>query len=131
MPEGSVAIPNTETTYKHHEAGIKEMEKRYNDRYPVLHHPVKSLKVTTFYSPDKVARQEAVNKYHKGKALPPVTINDNSEISDNHHLWELAKEFKLSHVPVIVTGNPSLKKDLECKLRQVPVLGQEDTNGNK
>src|SRR5690606_13613724 len=50
--------------------------------------------------------------------LPPVKINPRGEILENAHLVDLAKKHGISHVPVIVIGNPTLKKQLEEKLKK-------------
>lgn len=132
MPQGGRNSPNSENTYKHHENDIKDMERKHSNRYPVLHHPIGDIKNRKpFYSTDKQKYQAALHKYHKGEALPPIVINDRSEVVDNHHLLDLARDLKLSHVPVVVTGNPGLKKDLERKLRDVPVEEAEDSKGKK
>lgn len=107
------------STLDHHEDGIKDLEKRQSNRFPVLHHEVSGLKNTDHnYSTDKAAYAEAEKKYKAGDKLPPVKINPRGEILENAHLVDLAKKHGISHVPVIVIGNPSLKKDLETKLKR-------------
>lgn len=132
MPEGTRNPKQEEHTYKHHENDIKDMERRFSNRFPVLHHPTQDIKNRKpFYTTDKKKYDEAMHKYNKGEALPPVTVNDRSEVVDNHHLLDLAKDLKLSHVPVVVTGNPGLKKDLEASLRKVPEEDVEESGGGK
>lgn len=118
------------STFAHHEDGIKEMEKRQSNRFPVVHHPTHGLKNTDHnYRQDKKAYAEAEEKYKKGEKLPPIKINPHGEIMDNHHLVDLAKKHGLSHVPAIVVGNPNLKKQLEDRLKDRVV--EEDESGEK
>lgn len=107
------------STFGHHEDGIKDLEKRQSNRFPVLHHETKSLKnMDHNYSTNKQEYAEAERKYNAGEKLPPVKINPRGEILENAHLVDLAKKNGISHVPVIVVGNPSLKKELETKLKR-------------
>ena len=127
VPEGSRAPKQDESTYRHSTDVIKPMEKKYSNRFPVMHHPVMNLKIKSpFYYPDKEKIDKATEDYHNGKELPPIVVNDRSEITGNHHIYEMAQKLGLSHVPVVVTGNPTLKKELESRLRQAP---EEDVEG--
>jgi hypothetical protein len=117
------------STFSHHEDGIKDMEKRQSNRFPVVHHPTKDLKNTDHnYSVDKEKYADAEKKYKSGEKLPPVKVNPKGEVLDNHHLVDLAKKHGLSHVPTVVTGNPELKKKLEDKLKDKTVTKDEDGN---
>ncbi len=119
-----------QTTFAHHEDDIKEMEKRQSNRFPVVHHPTEGLKNEYHnYSTDKKALAEAEEKYKKGEKLPPVKIDPHGKILDNHHLVDLAKKHGLSHVPSVVVGNPTLKKQLEDRLKDRVV--QKDENGEE
>jgi hypothetical protein len=119
-----------QTTYHHHEEGIKEMEKRQSNRFPVVHHPISSLKNTNHnYRTDKEAYADAEDKYKRGEKLPPVKITPHGEILENHHLVDLARKHGLSHVPSIVVGNPNLKKQLEDRLKDKVV--EHDENGEE
>ncbi len=130
VPEGSKSPAQDESTYKHSTDNIKNMEKKYSNRFPVMHHPIVNLKIKSpFYGPDKEKIDRALEDYHNGKELPPVVVNDRSEITGNHHIYEMAHKLGLSHVPVVVTGNPTLKKELESRLRQAPVEDVEGPDG--
>ena len=115
------------STFSHHEEGLKDLERRQSNKFPVVHHPTKDLKNTDHnYSVDKEKYADAEKKYKSGEKLPPVKINHKGEILDNHHLVDLAKKHGLSHVPSIVTGNTELKKKLEDKLKDKVVAKDED-----
>ena len=119
-----------QTTYSHHEEGIKEMERRQSNRFPVVHPPVGSLNIAEHnYHPDEAAIKEAEEKYHKGEKLPPLRIDPYGKVLNGHHLLEMAKRNKLSHVPAIVVGNPNLKKQYEDRLKDRVIM--EDNKGNK
>lgn len=114
------------TTYKHHEDGLKEMEKRSSNRFPVVHHPTDKLKYREHnYRTNTEKYNQAKAEYEKGNSLPPVQVNDRSEILDNHHIADLARDLNLTHVPVIVTGNPMLKNELEKQLKRHMQAEQE------
>jgi hypothetical protein len=116
------------STYAHHEEGIKEMERRQSNRFPVLHHDVNKLKfIEHNYRTDKEKYAEAERKFNAGEKLPPVKINPKGEVLDNHHLVDLARNKGLTHVPVIVVGNPVLKKQLEDKLKDEITVKDEET----
>lgn len=118
------------STYHHHEEGLKEMEKRQSNRFPVVHHPTAGLKNTDHnYRQDKEKYKEAEEKYKKGEKLPPVKITPHGEILDNHHLVDLAKKHGLTHTPTVVVGNTTLKKELEDKLKDRVI--QEDESGQQ
>lgn len=114
------------STYAHHEDGIKDLERRQSNRFPVVHHPTKDLKNTDHnYNTNKEKYAEAEKKLKNGEKLPPVKINHKGEILENHHLVDLAKKHGLSHVPSIVMGNTELKKKLEDKLKD-KVVAKDD-----
>lgn len=116
------------STYDHHEEGIKEMERRQSNRFPVLHHDVNKLKfIEHNYRTDKQKYTEAERKFNAGEKLPPVKINPKGEVLDNHHLVDLARNKGLTHVPVIVVGNTVLKKQLEDKLKNEVTVKDEET----
>ncbi|AYP68558.1 hypothetical protein EalM132_00044 [Exiguobacterium phage vB_EalM-132] len=117
------------STYSHHEDGIKEMEKRRSNRFPVMHHPTDELKhVEHNYRTDKEKYAQAKEAYDKGEQLPPVHINDKGEILDHDYIVDLAKDLKLSHVPVIVSGNPMLKKEKENQLKRHMQADQDEVS---
>lgn len=132
---GSKPAPSgkNETTYSHHEKGIRDIERARSNRYPVVHHETSGLKNKEHnYRTDKSELRRAEEAYHKGEPLPPVEINDKSEIVRNHHLVDLAKKLGLSHVPVIVHGNTMEKKKLEDKLKnETMVLDQDEETGKQ
>lgn len=116
------------STFHHHEDGIKDLEKRQSNRFPVVHHDVKGLKNSDHnYTPDKKALASAEEKYKAGDKLPPVKITPSGEILENAHLVDLAKKHGISHVPVIVVGNSVQKKELETKLKREQQGESNDT----
>jgi hypothetical protein len=128
--EATSSVQNNPTTFKHHEEGLKEREKRQSNKFPVRHHPTEGVVNDRHnYKQDKEAYREAEEKYHKGEGLPPIVINDSGVVLEGEHLLDLAKKHKLSHVPVIIAGNPRLKKELEDKLKDEVEV--EDEKGNK
>lgn len=128
------------STYSHHEEGIKDMEKRRSNKFPVLHHDVNDLKhVEHNYRTNKEKYAQAKKIFEEGKDLPPVHINDKGEILDHDYIVDLARDLKLTHVPVIVSGNPILKKEKETQLKREMQVDHEtgeitqsrnDSNGN-
>lgn len=121
---------STEYSYMHDDSGIAEKEKRLSNKYPIRYIPVKELKNKIYnYSPDKKAIMEARSKFDKGEKLPPVTIDADGEILDNHHLVDMAKELGLTHIPTLIMGNPKMKKDLEDKWKEPVFMDEEDDKG--
>lgn len=119
-----------ESTYQHHEDGVKELEKRQSNRFPIVHHPTNTLKNTTRnYNTDKQAYDAAHKAYQRGEKLPPVKINDKGEILEHHHLVDLAKKLGLSHVPVLVMGNTQEKQKLEERLKEETLVPHQDETG--
>lgn len=116
------------STFLHHEKEVKEIERRQSNKFPVRHHKTEDLKNTNHnYRVDKDKLAQAEKDYKAGKHLAPVKINHKGEIIDNHHLVDLAKKHKLSHVPVMVFGNPSMKKELEEKLKDKVTYHDKET----
>jgi hypothetical protein len=123
-----------ETTFAHHEHEIRQIERAQSNRFPVVHHDTKSLKVgagVQNHQHDHEKVREAEKAYHAGEKLPPVRINHKGEVVHNEHLVEMAKKLGLSHVPVIVMGNPTEKKKLEDKLKDEVMTQVEDEEGKK
>lgn len=122
------------SSYHHHTDEIKHIERAQNNKFPVVHHSVKDLKVghgVQNYRVDheKVAQAEAA--YHNGEKLPPVRINHKGEVIMNEHLVEMAKKLGLSHVPSIVMGNSVEKKKLEDKLKDEITMATKDEKGKE
>lgn len=108
------------STFHHHEDGIKDLEKRQSNKFPIVHHNTNELKnMDHNYTTDKSALADAEKKYNAGEKLPPVKINPRGEILENAHLVDMAKKHGISHIPVIVVGNPTQKKELETKLKRM------------
>lgn len=123
-----------ESTYAHHEHEINQLERAQSTRFPVVHHSTKDLKVGVGqqnYRPDHEKVAEAEKAYKNGEKLPPIRINPKGEVIMNQHLVEMAKKLGLSHVPVIVMGNPAEKKKLEDKLKDEVMVHGEDESGKK
>ena len=134
--ESSQHTGKDEHTYSHHEDGIKEIEKRQSTKFPVRHMPIDDLRNTAHnYNPDKKEIQAAMEKYHNGDKLPPVKVSPTGEILDHPELVDMAKKLGLNHIPVIIMGNPKLKKDLEDKLKDQVLVEEEEedsaSSGNK
>lgn len=129
-------VPNSEVvnhdTYSHSDHGIKEMEARQSTKFPVLRVPLESLKISEYgYHPDRKAISEFKRKLENGEKLPPVRINTDGRVLSNHALFEMGKELGLTHIPVIVMGNPELKKKFENKYKEDTYIEEKDEEGNK
>jgi len=119
-------------TYAHHEIGLKEMEHRQNNRFPVIRVPIDQVRVDCYgYKPDRAAISDAISKYDKGEKLPPIRIYINGKIVRNEVMYEMAKLLGLSHIPTVVVGNIDLKKKIETKYREQTLVEDEDKDGNK
>src|SRR5690606_1713108 len=91
------------STFHHHTDGIKEMEKRQSNKFPVVHHPTHDVKIREHnYSVNKQKLAEAEHALRNGEKLPPLKVNPHGEVLDNHHLVDLAKKHGLTHIPSIV-----------------------------
>lgn len=118
------------STYQSHDEGIKEMERRQSTRFPIRHQHVENLTIREYkYRPDQDALSQAREDLLAGKKLPPIRINTDGSIISNHHLMYLAKEYGFSHIPVIVMGNPQLKRQAENELREK--VYRENEQGEK
>jgi hypothetical protein len=119
-----------EETYTHHEEGIKEMEARQSNRFPVMRMSTGEMKIDKYgYHPDKSAIADAIHKYHAGEKLPPVRITPEGKVLNNFEMYEMAKQLGLSHVPVVVVGNTTQKKALEDRLKEQVLVDEEDDDG--
>ncbi|MMZ43539.1 hypothetical protein D1872_50950 [compost metagenome] len=131
---GAESTGKNESTYSHHEDEIRGLERAQSTRFPVVHQNTKDLKVGVGqqnYRVDHEKVRQAEKDYHEGKKLPPIRINHKGEVVMNHHLAEMAKKLGLSHVPVIVMGNPTEKKKLEDMLKDEVMVPVEDETGKK
>lgn len=126
--KGEFSHPGVDhSTFAHHTDGIKEMEKRQSNKFPVVHHPTHSLKIREHnYNVDKEKLAQAEHAIKNGEKLPPVKITPHGEVLDNHHLVDLARKHGLSHVPSVVIGNPTLKKQLEDSLKDKVTMQSGD-----
>lgn len=132
MPAGTTNSPGNESTYLHHEKDIKALEHKHSGRFPVIRMPVGDLFIPDkYYKKDDKAVRGAVEAYHRGEGLDPIRVYHNGEILRNEHLYELAKQLKLTHVPVIVFGNSNLKKQLEEKHKDEKFVEEETSSGEK
>jgi hypothetical protein len=128
MKNSKAAPEGNHSTFAHHEKEVKEIEKRQSNKFPVRHHKVSELKNTNHnYRVDKEKLKQAEEDFKAGRHMAPVKINHKGEIIDNHHLVDLAKKHKLSHVPVMVFGNPTMKKELEDKLKEKVTYHDKET----
>lgn len=119
------------TTFAHHTDGIKDMEKRQSNKFPVIHHPTNKVKIREHnYTVDKDKLAQAEHAMKHGEKLPPLRINPHGEVLDNHHLVDLARKHGLSHIPSIVIGNTTLKKELENRLKDEVVMKDGDEEFN-
>lgn len=115
-----------ESTYKHSDDDIKDLEKRQSTKFPIRHISIKELKNTIRnYTPDKYKLDKAIQQYQNGEKLPPVKISPTGEILEHPELVDMAKKLGISNIPVIIMGNPKLKKELEDRLKD-QVLVEED-----
>ena len=121
-----------DSTYAHHENGLKEMEHRQNNKFPVIRVPIEQVRVDSYgYKPDEAAISDAIGKYNEGEKLPPVRIYTDGKIVCNEVMYEMAKQLGLSHIPAVIVGNIDLKKKLETKYREQTLVEDEDEDGNK
>lgn len=130
--KGDMTHPGVDhSTFHHHTEGIKDMEKRQSNKFPVVHHPTHSLKIREHnYNTDKEKLAQAEHALKHGEKLPPLKITPHGEVLENHHLLDLAKKHGLSHVPSIVIGNPTLKKQLEDSLKDKVTMKEGDEEYN-
>lgn len=125
------------TSFKHDDKMVKEIERRQSNRFPVVHVPVGDAKRRTHLgwgdSPDddKQAIARDKEKYKKGEPIEPARLNDKGQVVYNEHLFDLAKQLGLSHVPAIIMGNPEQKKELEDKYREEVMAVERDEHGRK
>lgn len=117
-----------QSSYSHHEDGLREMERRQSTRFPVRHQKLQNLKIREHnYRPDKSKLEQAEADLKAGKKLPPIRVNTDGDVLDNHHLLDLARKHGFSHIPIIVMGNPMLKRQVENQLREEVMMEDEDT----
>lgn len=128
IPKGAQPTKENKSSYAHSKKGIKEMEKRQSNKFPIIHYPTKDLKNTKFnYQVNKAEYDAALKQYYNGEELPLLKISPTGEIIENHHLVDLAKELGISHVPSVVVGNPRLKKELEDRMKDKVVLVDDES----
>lgn len=117
-------------TYEHHEEGLKDLEHRQSNRFPVIRAGVDSLQIDRYgYSPDKAAISQAKKDFNAGKPLPPVRVDGDGRIVRGFEYYEMAKELGLSHIPVIVLGNTEKKKAFEDKWRDETFVEEDNGDG--
>lgn len=117
-------------TYAHSEEGIKELERRQSNKFPIIRAGTDALTIDRYgYVPDKEAISQAKKDYHAGKPLPPVRVDGDGRIVRGFEYYEMAKELNLSHIPVIVLGNTEKKKAFEDKWKEDAYVEEDDGEG--
>lgn len=118
------------STYGHHEEGLKELERRQSNRFPVIRAGVEDLQIDRYgYAPDKEAIAQAKKDFNAGKPLPPVRVDGDGRIVRGFEYYEMAKELGLSHIPVIVLGNTEKKKAFEDRWREETYVEEDNGDG--
>jgi len=104
-----------------------EDSKKYHGGYSVArfeHVPISKIKLPPIWKPSRAVRIRKAIK--EGKALPPIHLGPNYEISDGIHRTNVSKEFGFTHVPAIITEWVETPDEIELPEPEKPRLDVGD-----